>query len=171
MFRPTDVPVPGSQAVLEPEAERAALRRMMLVVADGHRFALPLDSVREILEPRPYTRLPGGSAAVSGMINVRGRIVTVLDLGAFLGLAPCAAAPEHSVVLVEHDARQVGLAVADILHILDVDPLGLDDSVETLRALGFDRDCVSGVGEAEERLYVALRPDAVLRPVFAARRP
>lgn len=170
IFHPTAGAAPGAEATLEPDGDRADPQRMMLVAAGAHLFALPLGCVLEILEPRPYSALPGASAAVCGMANVRGRIVTVLDLGAHLGLPPAADSPEHSVVLVEHEGRQVGLAVAEILRILDVDAAALDDSADALRALGFERAGVVGAGEVDERLFVALRPQALLGPLFASRR-
>ena len=53
------------------------------------RFAIPLDAVREVVVPQPpFARVPRSSDAVRGVMNLRGRVVAVVDLAALLGLAP-----------------------------------------------------------------------------------
>jgi purine-binding chemotaxis protein CheW len=144
------------------------VERMALLEVSGHRFALPIGRIREIIPARPYTPLPGSGAHVCGLINLRGRIVTVLDLGARLGLAPAAADPDHSVVIVEHDARLAGLAVGEVSRIIDVDPDALSDAATALRALRIDRAYLRGVGEADGEVFVAVEPDPIIAPILSA---
>ena len=59
--------------------------RHLVFRAAGSRFALPIDCVREILRPLPVTPLPGVSDWLTGVANVRGDIVTVVDLARLLG--------------------------------------------------------------------------------------
>ena len=101
---------------------------------------IDLSAVREILRPRAATRLPGAPAAVMGLINVRGTIVTVVDLGVALGLRTEPAA--GAVMLVELGSKLVGAAVDEVLEVqrwaddrLDAVP---DDVQEggAVRALG-----------------------------------
>jgi purine-binding chemotaxis protein CheW len=113
--------------------EAAALERMVLFVVGEHRFGVPIDRIREIIPRRPYTPMPGAEAFVCGLINLRGRIVTVVDLGARLGLAPASLHPDHSIVIVEHRARLVGLAVQDVARIVAVDPDTLVREPQVLR--------------------------------------
>ena len=61
--------------IAAPEAES----RFLLVTASGCRFALELDAVREIIPARPCTRIPGVEAYVRGLVNLRGRVLTVVD--------------------------------------------------------------------------------------------
>lgn len=96
----------------------------------GERFAVPLSRVREILLPQPLTRLPGCGQEVCGLAGLRGRIVTVLDFGAALGLGPSAAVSDHRLLLVEYGTEQVAGAVDEVLAIshegaplLDLDEL------------------------------------------------
>jgi chemotaxis signal transduction protein len=142
-------------------------QRMMLLSAGNHLFALPLESVREILPAKSYTPLPGTAKSVCGLINVRGRIVTVIDLSARMRLVPASTDPEHSVVLLDFENRHIGFAVGEILRIMDIDPAALGDSADALRLLGLDRNYVLGVGEVDGQMYVALDPAEVVRPLFA----
>ncbi|MDB4949267.1 MAG: CheW protein [Gemmatimonadetes bacterium] len=143
-----------------------ALERMVLFVVGEHRFGVPIDRIREIIPARPYTPLPGGEAFVCGLINLRGRIVTVVDLGARLGLAPASAHPDHSIVIVEYRGKLVGLAVQEVARIVAVDPDTLQSSAETLRSLRIDRAYLRGVGEADDEIFVAVEPDEILDPIL-----
>ena len=80
--------------------------------------------MREILRPRRATRLPGAPAAVMGLVNVRGQIVTVVDLGVALGLRTEPAA--GAVMLVEHGPKLVGAAVDEVLEVQRWADDGLD---------------------------------------------
>src|SRR5215212_9306255 len=115
----TEVVPAGSAALMDEAAEP---ERMVLFVVGEHRFAVPVARIREIIPARPYTPLPGSAAFVCGLINLRGRIVTVVDLGARLNLPPASALPEHGIVIVEHRGKLAGLAVQEVSRIVDVDP-------------------------------------------------
>ena len=75
-------------------------------------YGIDLIAVREIQRARPGTRLPGAPAAVTGLINVRGTIVTVVDLAVALGLR--AEPVPGSVILVEHGSKVVGVGVDEV---------------------------------------------------------
>jgi purine-binding chemotaxis protein CheW len=152
----------GGAAVEAPEPER-----MVLFVVGEHRFAVPIGRIREIIPTRPYTPLPGSGAHVCGLINLRGRIVTVVDLGARLGLPPASRLPEHSIVIVEHRAKLAGLAVEEVARIVTVDPGTLADSAEVLRSLRIDRAYLRGVGEDGDEIFVAVDPDEIFDPILA----
>ena len=67
-------------AVALPPAPRAA-RRALLFRVGAAVYGCDIDDIREIVPFRQATRLPGAPAYVQGLINLRGTIVTVLDLG------------------------------------------------------------------------------------------
>jgi purine-binding chemotaxis protein CheW len=157
--------VPAGAAVLEPEA--AEPERMVLFVVGEHRFAVPIGRIREIIPARAYTPLPGSGAHVCGLINLRGRLVTVVDLGARLGLAPASRTPEHSIVIVEHRGKLAGLAVEEVARIVEVDPASLADSAEVLRSLRVERAYLRGVGEVGDEIFVAIEPDEIFEPILA----
>jgi purine-binding chemotaxis protein CheW len=148
--------------------DEVVLERMALLVVGEHRFAIAIDRIREIIPARPYTPLPGSGAHVCGLINLRGRIVTVIDLGARLSLPPASANPEHSIVIVEHRGRLAGLAVEEVSRIVDVDTGALQDAAATLRALRIDRAYLRGVGETDGQVFVAVDPDEIIAPILSA---
>jgi purine-binding chemotaxis protein CheW len=87
--------------------------RLLLFTAAGQTCACELDGVREIIPCCRATRLPGAPSYVTGLINLRGSIITVLDLG--LRLGGSRVDPERgSIILAQHGSGMVGLAVDDL---------------------------------------------------------
>lgn len=150
-----------SETLASGGATSAAGLEWVVFTCAGHRFAFPLQRVREILPPHEYTRIPGCSPVVCGLAGVRGRVVTVFDFGVAAKLRPALEAPDHRVVLVEHGERLVGLAVDAIEAVArstEELPLGAD----ALRALDIERDDVLGVGALGDRPFLAVDPERVL---------
>jgi purine-binding chemotaxis protein CheW len=98
--------------------EQLAAARTLLFRVAGSVYGCDIDAVREIITYRRATRLPGAPPYVQGLINLRGTIVTVLDLGTRLDRArPLVREPGASIILVEHGARVVGVAVDEVLDV------------------------------------------------------
>lgn len=131
MLLVSSTPIPTTPDHQEDERPRA-----LVVTAGGRLCAMPVEMVREVIRPRSITPIPGTPSVARGLINVRGMVVTVLDLAEALRLdeashaasvtpyateetLPSALIPS-SVVLLEHGGRAVGVAV-DAVH--DVRPL------------------------------------------------
>ncbi|HEU0051714.1 MAG TPA: chemotaxis protein CheW, partial [Longimicrobium sp.] len=74
--------------------------------------------------------------------------------------------PEHSIVIVEHRGRLVGMAVEEVARIVTVDPHSLATSAETLRSLRIDRAYLRGVGEVDDEIFVAVEPDEIFDPIL-----
>ena len=112
-------------------------------------FGCSIDAVREIVPQRRATRLPGAPPSVQGLINLRGTIVTVVDLPLWLG-GERAASPDGSIVLVDHGARVAGVAVDAVL---DVQMVAREDVAGTAG----DRDgAVRGMGRLGDTVVILL---------------
>ncbi len=92
--------------------------RLLLWRAGAQRCAAPIERLREVLPAVPVSALPGAPAAVRGVANVRGALVTVVDGRLVLGES--AAAPAEATVLVRYGSRTVGLAVDDVEDLVTV---------------------------------------------------
>lgn len=125
-------------------------------------FGFPLERVREILLPRPFTRLPGCGPEVCGLIGFRGRIVTVFDLGAVLGLRAAAERPETRLLLTEVGGRTVACAVEVVEGVRPATITELGRRRTVLRGIDVDRDAVLGTGEIGGRTFLALDSDRIL---------
>jgi purine-binding chemotaxis protein CheW len=96
-------------------------------------FGVPVTQVRDVLRCQHLTPVPLAPRAIAGLLNLRGRIVTAIDLRTRLGL-PRQAAESDSVHVVVEDGRElyalVADSVGDVQHVderqLEAVPLGLD---------------------------------------------
>lgn len=97
------------------------------VIVESARVLYALDQamVREIVPARHITRLPGAPPAVRGILNVRGTLITVVDLASRFGRGR-AEADELSVVIAVTESRTLGLLVDDVL---DVQAYSADELV------------------------------------------
>jgi purine-binding chemotaxis protein CheW len=92
------------------------VRHVVFRVA-SERYALPLSAVREVVVPQPpFARVPRSSEAVRGVMNLRGRVVAVVDLASLVGLPPqpLEAAAGH-VLILDRGKRALGFLVGAVL--------------------------------------------------------
>lgn len=89
-------------------------------------FGVDVDDVQEVLRHQPMTPVPRASEAVQGLINLRGHIVTAVDLRFRLGLAPRQDDRLPMNVIVRSRGEVVSLLVDDIGDVVDADGLTLE---------------------------------------------
>jgi purine-binding chemotaxis protein CheW len=131
-------------------AGRSRRREVLIFVLDGQRHALWTDDVRELLRAVAVAPLPGAPAVIEGVIDVRGRIVPVLDLRRRFGLLPRAIDPADHLVVVTIGPRLLALRVDRALDIATIDPA----SLEELRPLVPRAVSLAGVAQTADGLAV-----------------
>lgn len=126
----------------------AETRQYVTLGVDEDVFAVDVDGVREILDMRPLAHVPNAPPFLSGMIDVRGKGVPVIDLRTRLGLPPAAVSPHSRIVVLEAEvggrALPFGL-LAD--HVYEVTALD-DGQIEPPPEIGvrWRSDYIRGVG-------------------------
>lgn len=141
-------------------ADLTSIRLLVFRVGDLT-CAVPVEAAREIVPLEAATRIPGAAAAVQGLVNVRGNLLTVVDGQRLLGQA--SAEPPRSVLVLETGGRAVGLAVDQVLDLITMPASELQDR-EALP--GIDPTLVRAIGRNEGQLFVVLDIDALLAPVM-----
>lgn len=136
-------------------------RRLLLFVVSGRVYACAIEPIREIIPVRKATRLPGAPEYVCGLINLRGAIVTVIDLGARLG-ETVERRTEGSIILVDHAGKTIGLAVDEVRDVQPVDPRRIE-AVSGDRALG---GIVCGIGHLDDGVVLLLDVGLVVQQVL-----
>ena len=129
--------------------------RVLLFRLASRMYGCSLGEVREIIPYRPATRLPGAPPYVSGLVNLRGTIMTVVHLGRRLGVSDETRA-DGSIILVEHESKCMGFEVDEVM---DVQPLATDrmEAVEGAIPGGEDvRGIVKGMGHVDGSVVVVL---------------
>ena len=136
-------------------------RQLCTFFVAGHLFGIDVRTVQEVIRYQPMTPVPLAPSAVQGLINLRGQIVTAIDLRRSLGLPDRAEAELPMNVVARHDEGPVSLLVDEIGDVVEVSgesfeppPVNLN---ENSRAL------IEGVYKLETQLLLLLNTERALR--------
>ncbi len=137
-----------------------ATQGYVTVVTAGQLFGLRLERVRDVFVPRGLSKVPLAPPEVAGLLNLRGRIVTAIDLRRRLGLPPRGDGLAPIAVGIEERGELYGLIVdrvGDVLRVkrstYEANPVNLD---------GRWAQVCAGVHRLENDLMVVLDVDKVL---------
>lgn len=132
-------------------------------VAD-ERLAMSINAVKEIIETPQVTRVPMTPDYIRGVINLRGSVVPVIDLGARLGRGPLVLTKRSCIVLVEvqvaNDRHVLGMLVDEVKNILDIPP----EDVKLPPEFGSEirTDFIEAMGRVDDVFVIILSVDHVL---------
>ena len=126
----------------------------------GQLFGLPISRVQDVFIPERLTRVPLAAAEVAGLINLRGRIVTAIDLRRRLGMDAVANVRAQMAVGIEYKGESYGLLIDSIGEVLKLPSGSREDNPVNLDARL--RSVSAGVHRLEGNLMVVLDVDRVL---------
>ena len=126
-------------------------------------FCVDIMSVREIRGWTPATPLPQSPSYVRGVINLRGAVLPIVDLGARFGLSSTEPTARNVIIVTRIADRMVGLLVDAVLDILTVARSALQPTPDV--ACEFARSFVKGLLAVEGRMISLISLDRVLPPI------
>ncbi len=138
----------------------AASMVLTLTVA-GQLCGVPVLSVRDVLGPQTITRIPLAPAEVAGSLNLRGRIVTAIDLRRRLQLAERAADQKPMSVVVDHQGELYSLLADQVGDVLSLNHAERAANPPTLEP--FWKEVSLGVHRLGESLLVILDVDRLMQ--------
>lgn len=118
--------------------------------------------MREVLREQRVTRVPLAYPMVSGLINLRGQIITAIDLRTRLQMDSCTPQPGRVNIIVEVDQSTVSLLVDALSEVEEMQSCLFEPPPETLG--GIARLLVKGVYKLPRQLLLILDPEKVLDP-------
>jgi len=134
--------------------EEVGMGELVTVTVGGQLFGIPVLQVQDVLGPQRITRIPLAPAEIAGSLNLRGRIVTAIDLRVRLGLAASAERDKRMSVVVEHGGELYSLLVDVVGEVLTLDRGECERNPGTLDA--FWRDVSAGIFKLDGQLLVIL---------------
>lgn len=122
-------------------------------------YGVPITKVHEIIPMANPTKLPQVPDFVEGIINLRGKIIPIIDLKKRFGMDASQVSSESRSVVVEVDGQTVGIIVDEVSEVLRLS----QDSIEPPPSVigGITADYLIGVGKIEDRLLILLDMDKV----------
>ena len=118
-------------------------------------------NIQEINRNMDITWAPHAPEYVKGVLNLRGKIVTIIDLGRKLGLSPVATTKENRNIIVNSEDENIGFLVDQISDVLPADPNKIEPAPANIS--GVQGKFFQGVFKTENSLIGVLSIDAVLK--------
>jgi purine-binding chemotaxis protein CheW len=144
---PSAVAVSGRSGT---SAMRPRTREVLVFEVEGQRYGLPTADVRELVRAVTITPLPNAPPVIEGVVNVRGRVLPVLDVRARFRLPAKALDPSDHFIVASAGPRGVILHVDGATHLALLD----EASIQPSQTLGPSATCVAGVARLEDGLVL-----------------
>src|SRR5246127_5672589 len=117
-------------------------------------YGVPITSLHEIVRVPEITAVPDAPEYMEGVINLRGKIVSVIDLRKRLGEKQVTGHRRNRILVIEHNGRLAGLIVDSASEVLKIPASDVETSPTSLQESG--GNCVTGLGKYRGRLIVLL---------------
>jgi purine-binding chemotaxis protein CheW len=126
----------------------------------GQTLGIPVLAVHDVLNAQQITKIPLAADWVSGVLNLRGRIVTAIDLRRRLGLEPLEGDKKSMSVVVEHNDEPYSLQIDEVGEVLSLDDQLFERNPVTLDPRW--RDVSKGIYRLENELLAILDVEKLL---------
>lgn len=127
----------------------------LTIIISGQMFGIPVLQIQDVLGPQKVTKIPLAPPEVAGSLNLRGRIVTAIDVRRRLGLGPAEAGKSRNMsVVVEHEGELYSLVIDRVGDVLTLYTKNFESNPPTLDPLW--RTVSVGVYRLEKELLIIL---------------
>ena len=123
-------------------------------------YGIDIDRVQEIIRMTAITRLPKAPEFVEGIINLRGRVIPVIDLKKRFGLCHGEGTRTSRIVVLDTDGHTLGIMVDGVSEVLRVPAEAVEPPSPVVTTL--ESDYVRGIAKLEGRLIILLDLDRLL---------
>jgi purine-binding chemotaxis protein CheW len=135
-------------------ADQGAERQLVVFDLAGEVYGVNIETVREIIRMQDVTYVPDAPEFVEGVINLRGRVIPVVDLRKRFSLTQSEATEESRVVVVDIGGEDIGVIVDAVTEVLRI----AVDSIESTSSLVTTEDSyyLEGIVEVDDGLLILL---------------
>ncbi len=141
--------------------EEENLLKVVTFFLDEEEYGLPITQIQEINRVVEITRVPNAPAHVRGVINLRGKVVPVIELKRRLHLGKTEIGKDSRIVLVEDGSKLLGLMVDRVAQVFNIPFDQIEDAPQEV--LQVSENYVKGIGKINERMIILLELDKVIQ--------
>jgi purine-binding chemotaxis protein CheW len=123
-------------------------------------YGIEILKVQEIIGLMPITPIPKMPSFIKGVINLRGRIIPVIDLRLKLNMEEAKHTEETCIIVVQAYGMQTGIVVDKVSEVLDIASENVDEAPAMGAAVG--TEYILGIGKAGDKVKLLLDIDKVL---------
>lgn len=149
-------------AATQDGAKRTENQLVVFALA-GEAYGVDISSVREIIRMQEITRVPRTPEFVEGVINLRGRVIPVIDLRKRFGLPIAKENKENRIVVVDIAGQDIGTVVDAVTEVLRIPVASIEPPSSMISTA--DSDYLLGIAKLNGRLIILLDLGRVLSEV------
>ncbi len=123
-------------------------------------FAVDILIVQEINRMIEVTKVPNAPEFVEGIINLRGKVIPIIDLRSRLGMPPKEYDGRTRIIVVEIDSKVIGFIVDSVSEVLRIDESITEPPPSAVA--GIDSEFITAVGKLDDRLLILLDLERIL---------
>lgn len=114
-------------------------------------YAIPISQVKEIIRYNGATKLPSTPGYMDGIINLRGKVVSVIDLAGKFALS-VEKSSDKQALIVEAGSQEVGLVVDAVTEVIRLE----DNTIEVANGIAQSNEYIRAIGKVDKRLLIIL---------------
>jgi purine-binding chemotaxis protein CheW len=126
----------------------------------GEEYGVPIEQVQEIIRIGNITIVPNSPAYMEGVINLRGKVVPVLNLRRKLGLPQTPITKKSRILVIEIKGKLIGALVDSVSHVLKITSESVEEPPEDI--LDRDTDYITGICKLPRTLVILLDLEKLL---------
>jgi len=142
------------------KAETSELLQLVSFKIGSEEFGVDILNVQEINKMVQITKVPNSPEFVEGVINLRGRVIPIIDLRTRLKLPKIEHNKDTRIIVVEIAAKTIGFIVDSVQEVLRV-PMSITEAPPEI-VTGIDSDFIRSVGKLEDRLLILIDLEKIL---------
>lgn len=131
------------------------LLQLVIFQLGDEEFGVDIMAVQEIIKMPAITAIPQVPEYVAGVINLRGRIIVVIDLGKKFNILSSEKNEEYKVIVVELGDQVIGMMVDSVSEVLRIPGTNVDPAPDII-ASAVSSNYIQGVGKLDDRLLILL---------------
>jgi purine-binding chemotaxis protein CheW len=126
------------------------IRKILIFTLDGFVYALPIGNVIRVIHALEIRELPKAPEVISGIINVGGQIIPVVDMRKRFGMAKREIIPDDNFILADTGKRHIALWIDEVTGIKEIEPGKYSETKEALPYVEY----IQGVARIEENIIL-----------------
>jgi purine-binding chemotaxis protein CheW len=141
-------------------SELSEILQLVSFKIGNEEFGVDILKVQEIIKMIQITKVPNSPSFVEGVINLRGRVIPVIDLRTKLGMNKIEIDKNSRIVVVEIDGKTIGFIVDAVSEVLRI-PRNITEPPPPMVA-GIDAEYITAIGKLDDRLLILLDLEKIL---------
>ena len=156
----TQVRSANTREPMEAESPAVLGGKYLTFFLAGEEYGIEILKVHEIIGLMPITRVPRTPAFMRGVINLRGKVIPIVDLRLKFGMAPDESTRKTCIIVVRVSGIEMGIIVDQVSEVVDVGNQDIDPTPSF--GVELDTDYILGIGKSQGKIRILLNIDRIL---------